>query len=380
MFVLKVSIARFVLFTAGLVGSSVYAADELILTLKSDLTPSALGPILAQRPAFPKESPYATIREFLHPGTGVGAPIEPKIELSIKYSSQNPSTLAAVFDLQRAGTASPCVPTTEEAIDYLIVTIADPINSHLPLVFDRNVESIQLAAQAVGYVFDRYYFPWEQEVAREEADLDKRRKMEEERKKQVAQPGVLLFRSSGDLSEHNNPLVVFLVLETPTSGVNQTAFANAMSFISRRGQKIPILGPGFSGSFPSLLEAMRVAHKETCAEFDVITGTATGTNIRKWFAVEVSKLNSTFEAVVHDEATRFSAFSTHVKSEWKKQGAIALLVEDETGYGAGLGASFRADDLKGIDDPKPLLIYFPREISRLRNAYQELPDLSYSFI
>ena len=374
MFVLKVSIARFVLLTAGLAGSSVYAADELILTLKSDLTPNARGPMLAQRQAFPKESPCATIREFLHPGTGVGASTELKRNLSIKSSLQNPLTLAAVFELQPAGTASPCVPATE-AIDYLIMTIADPINSHLPLMFDRHVESIQLAAQDVGYGFDRYYFPWEQEVAREEADLDKRRKMEEERKKQIAQPGVLLFRSFGDLSEHNNPLVVFLVLETPTSGVNQTAFANAMSYISRREQKIPILGPSFSGSFPSLLVAMKEAHKENKAEFDVITGTATGTVIRKQFAAEVSKLNSNFEAVVHDEAARFSAISNHLKLEWKKQGEIALLVENETDYGAGIGASFRADAPKRIDDRKPLLIYFPREISRLRNAYQELPDL-----
>ena len=366
MFVLKASIVRFVLVAAALMGSIVCAADELVLTLKSGVTqspPSDLLPPVGM--ASPKNSPCETIREFLHPGTGADAASKANRDLSIKRASQNQLTLSMVFDSPRAEIASPCVPV-KEALDYLIATIADPINSHLPLLFDRYVESIQRAAQATGYRFDRYYFPWEQEVAREEPDLEKRRKMEAERKKQIAQPGVLLFRGIKDSGRHSPPLVVFLVLETPTSGVNQAAFASAMSYISPREQKIPILGPNFSGSFPSLLEAMTAAHKETCAKFDVITGTATARLLRKWFAGEVGELNSSFEAVVHDEGSRMTALSEHLKAEWKKQGDLALLVEDETGY----GASFSDEDRKGL-----LRISFPREISRLRNAYQELPDL-----
>src|SRR5262245_48600515 len=53
----------------------------------------------------------------------------------------------------------PWVKRAREKVSFLIATVYDPQVTRYTLQFDRAVESIQIAAGAVGYIPDRYWIP-----------------------------------------------------------------------------------------------------------------------------------------------------------------------------------------------------------------------------
>jgi hypothetical protein len=70
-----------------------------------------------------------------------------------------------------AGWGRPAAPTNTPRADRwcirdnidvlaLIAFATDPARTHMAPIFDRTLEGIQLAAQADGYVMDRYWLPW----------------------------------------------------------------------------------------------------------------------------------------------------------------------------------------------------------------------------
>ena len=110
--------------------------------------------------------------------------------------------------------------------EFLLATVPDPYNSPHRYVFDAYVESIQWAARASGYAFDRYWFPWSEQHPPDGDTVEERRLQTDENTRLDKIPGVLVFRR---YENHQwNPLVVFLISETPISGVNKTAFLNAV--------------------------------------------------------------------------------------------------------------------------------------------------------
>jgi len=91
-------------------------------------------------------------------------------------------------------------------------------------------------------------------------------------------PGLLLFRKVDRL------LLVFLVGETPTSGVSKTALDRAARFILARSAQpatLRILGPRFSGSVPSYRRAIEQLFLEPrYAGVRFVTGSATNAENR----------------------------------------------------------------------------------------------------
>jgi hypothetical protein len=45
-------------------------------------------------------------------------------------------------------------------LESIVVTAPDPIRTHLALMFDRIIESVQWAAADTSFTFVRYSFPW----------------------------------------------------------------------------------------------------------------------------------------------------------------------------------------------------------------------------
>src|SRR5262245_16632961 len=45
--------------------------------------------------------------------------------------------------------------------EYLIATVPDPIDTRLDHQFDRALDAIQRAIGSAGYLFDRYWLPWD---------------------------------------------------------------------------------------------------------------------------------------------------------------------------------------------------------------------------
>src|ERR1700686_476271 len=61
------------------------------------------------------------------------------------------------------------------ALNFLIATVPDPIETHLALWFDRAVESILSAAGSVGFRFYEAWIPWDTDLVRDEPDVGKRK-------------------------------------------------------------------------------------------------------------------------------------------------------------------------------------------------------------
>lgn len=159
-------------------------------------------------------------------------------------------------------------------LDFLVATIPDPKDSRLDYLFDRNLDAIQRAIETAEYVLDRHWLPWERAKqpgltpAQQQAALTSTRHLME--------PGVMVFRRSDRLGL----LLVFLVGETPTYGINKLAFQNALVQIEQlselaRGRSsknskfsksdacqfgiehVRILGPTFTGSANSLALSLK---------------------------------------------------------------------------------------------------------------------------
>jgi len=45
-------------------------------------------------------------------------------------------------------------------LNLAILIVPNPVETHLPLVFDRLIEAVQQAVQDSGYNFDSAWFPW----------------------------------------------------------------------------------------------------------------------------------------------------------------------------------------------------------------------------
>jgi hypothetical protein len=246
---------------------------------------------------------------------------------------------------------------------FVIATTPNPANSQLALGFDRTIESIERAAGDRGFLFDRFVFPWDAEPNRQ-LDPEKKRAEEKRRRASEAKPGMLLFRGHFDQRDpmhHFESLAVLLVPENPSSGVNGDAFQAAATFAKENGSNEPlaILGPSFSSSAVSLHNAMH----RTAFRYLIRTGSATVPEAWKLLHEDTNS----FAATVRDDDQANEALFLHLGAtgEWKKVGRVAILSESGTLYGAHASSSRKGSDR--------LNLVFPRGISWLRNAYQDLP-------
>lgn len=262
---------------------------------------------------------------------------------------------------------APCVEAaSKDKILTLLATVPDPDEGHLALYFDRWVESIERAVSDTGFAFDRYWMPWKTEPAGSASQGVRDSRI---------QPGLILFRRAHpqDKSRVYDPdlLAVFLIGETPTSGVNIEQFRSAIAAAHRLCGDCParVLGPSFSGSFDSLGRVLR----ERSLEARVVSGSSTNGAA----AFEFSKNTGCgcYESTLHSDSYAIRAFMSHVKKMWQFPGVIAVITEDGTNYGAEFAREWIPDDAEGRKNVRVLSIRFPREISRLRNA-EEMAEAS----
>ncbi len=287
----------------------------------------------------------------------------------------------------------PCkLPGAALDFQFVIATAPNPIETHLALWFDREVESIQSAADDVGFRFQSAWIPWDPDLIHDEPDLDKRKLQFQERKRVEAEPGVLLFRAkepkaNGAASGKNSDLVVLLVPETPTGGIDPEVFCDAVRMVvSVSGDPIiPVLGPSFSGSFASLKTIMggeawpedkpcegRIG-KEIASKLRVTSGSASSAGA--WEEAFGKQPASHYQTTVHNNNELWRMLKSRF-SDWNVHDRVATLSESETRIGSG---EQDADGGKRKSPPpkSPLRLRYPREISRLRNAYgdQELKSV-----
>ncbi len=296
--------------------------------------------------------------------------------------------------------------TLPPGIRFMVATLPDPLHTHLNLQFDRTIEAIQQAAQDEGFTYDSSWLPWKQRAEEYSSRSDE---MEEESDtlRRENCPGLILFRKSTQLPGAQSPstekpsrdlynlpydegLFVFLVAEKPTTGLNRIQWDNTLRWIdtngdsSSRGQGLRILGPTFSGSVPSAVRAVIESSKQypkTLPNVLLYTGTIRGCSAYARLKEELSKpglppvRTADFQ---ENDAIQIDRYFEYLTRRGHALSEVAVLSEDETAYG---GLPDHPPDNRsqpqstcdpGYDaDNRPLHLYYPRDISALRSAYEE---------
>jgi hypothetical protein len=263
-------------------------------------------------------------------------------------------------------------PRRQYALDFIVATIPDPVDSRLPYFFDSFLDSIQRACEAAGYVLDSFDLAWPLQRSEGKNIASAHRPVRFE-----SEPSLLLFR---DPRQHKL-LVIFLVGETPTGGIHKHAMASALRQIASfypwgpGYDKLPralpgvspdsrdvikLMVPSFSGSAASLefslrdwLDEVAKPAAATPLRLEIVSGTATAIDRGDFIAIGGGARTS-FRAVVPPDIDVMKALEAYLKKLGVKK--IALLSEANTAYGRNLSL------------PDVLTLPFPLHISELRTA------------
>jgi hypothetical protein len=289
-------------------------------------------------------------------------------------------------------------------LKFVVALLPDPLHTHLPVLFDEFTGAIQEAGQDEKYEFDSSWLPWQDEEP-DYALLTDRQSADHVKSMREKQPGVILFRRTPSdppqleslLPEYQNGLVVFVVGEDATHGIHREQFRNAFEWISRldpeartRQGSVSILGPSFSGSLPSLAQLLlepgiRKLWKmpqpvnpvtgiptAPCAQLFIYSGAVGGASSAQWFrrqfpeacSASVLQPEVVFHSFIADDDTLLEQFCNYMSGEQPEFDGkkVAIVSEDETAYGASSGSSGCSSQF--------LKIFYPRDISALRGAYQ----------
>jgi hypothetical protein len=320
------------------------------------------------------------------------------------------------------GDAATKAANPREDVHFVVAILPDPLHTRLALVFDRSIEAIQEAAERDHYAFDRAIFPWDRTPPPQPDDVDKRREAAEVQKAAETYPGLLIFRGpnpdpKSSTVDYPAPLFVFVVGETPTSGIRKKQFQHAIEIMkqirdgkqsakddapaptsasaksptaSAKPRPLLILGPSSSGSLRSLKRELQVLEKSserTWTESFVYSGSITDATSMQEFihpndqAVHFASYQDN-DDFIRDRFLRFACRDGYYPYE------IATLSEGDTAYGSGVqtnkvqapGHGTNSNSAHPDDDDndkcsagnlqKVVHLRFPREISYFRAAYQ----------
>jgi hypothetical protein len=336
------------------------------------------------------------------------APTSPGIDVQASQSFENgpcpgfEKRLQAFFLLDEKQVAAPdsCFPEVKQRppnssalqgqashLRFVIATLPDPLHTYFPLIFDRTAEAIQQAGQDENYVYDSSWLPWDTAHTADDATAEKQREAQED------QPGILLFRKAfGKETPYHQPfdqgLAVLIVGEEPTAGIHRRQFENAVKWIEALqpgadGEQRPpvqILGPSFSGSIPSLVELLRasapVLSAHTNAQLRIFSGNVTSDSAVRWLnnlarGPDLHSLGIQFRSLQHSDNVSLDRYCRYLYASGTDLAHLAIVSEDETAYGGEFGTNAAESPCRPpTGESGPVHLYYPRDISALRAAYQ----------
>jgi hypothetical protein len=300
-------------------------------------------------------------------------------------------------------------------LKFVVVLLPDPVHTHLSVLFDQFAVAIQEGAQDEKYDFDSSWMPWDDEQSSYPLLADEKASNREKELKED-QPGIILFRRTpclqdtgerqkdcqkdlgalapkgrGTLSRsYREGLVVFVIGEEATHGIHREQFRNAMEWIATLQPKpdssvkrLGILGPTFSGSLPSLEELL--SERKITEQLDlrethrgpplaIYSGSVSSSDSAKVFQ-DTFDSQVVFHSFVESDDEILRRFCNYITKEQPGFDAakIAIISEDETAYGGSgveSGKDRNDEDDTTVCTNKALNLYYPRDISALRGAYQ----------
>ena len=368
--------------------------------------------------ASPRSTPTADLESG---GRGaVGAPLqqppakpqstqskEPQLEGSAQLFSPNSVCAVAMHEMHEKLGEFGLNPEAaggkgeQPASEAMIALVPDPVHTHLALLFDRYIDVMQQALQdstsetAPGWIYASQWLPWDPVPYQASQDPVARTNMHTFDADRECAPGFLIFRKNRFQGSNvgDKFLVVFLVGESPTSGIlRQDQFINAMRGwrqLEKRDQDMPgktlrILGPAFSASLTTL-DSLLLAQKcgvpgaDSNACFDhaqVVSASVSASRkilrdsgnfpgLREANFISMSESAETTRQML----LNYLSVREHIPSD-----KVAFVSEDETPFGnllssivPGTSSSPKPENGQG----RSLLFHYPREISQLRNAYEK---------
>ena len=270
-------------------------------------------------------------------------------------------------DLITAFLGAPLDKQSDVQLEVLIVSLPDPISSHLDWSYDAQLESVRRAFERDGYLIDRFWLPWRQYVDSASVNVTTADALPGSRA-----PGVILFRRSA----LGAPVLrlVYVVGEVPTLGVQKQALRQALSerseLLARLGRPdtlLRIVGPAFSGSARSLRQV--IDEWRSGAGRMVVVRVITGSASDASNLAMLSGPQMRFASTVHTSSSLTEAAQSLLVDRLQmRPREIAFLTEGTTQYGQGA-----QDSTTGMD--APLSISFPLSISSLRAQYARHPEV-----
>jgi hypothetical protein len=263
---------------------------------------------------------------------------------------------------------------TVRALDHVrfaFAIVPNPVSTHLPLLFDRLIETIQQASQDENYSYDSSWFPWDTTHRTFEL-LNDQEAAEELQDVQEAQPGVIAFRHAlrDDMPDpYEDGLVVFVIGEQPTGGISDAQFEHALDWINQLGglsdRTLKVLGPTFSGSLPSLRRALE-HHQDGYSKVFVSSGTVSSTRSYEWFHnwIENRADGSYFVTAMEKDSIIVARFCQYLSNQGYDVNRVAFLSEDETAFGV-------RSNSEQSPCGRAVSLFYPRDIATLRSAYEQ---------
>ena len=294
--------------------------------------------------------------------------------------------------------------TKTSGLKFIIALMPDPVHTHLSPLFDQFAVAIQEGAQDEKYDYDSSWLPWDDDESSYTHLADEKASIQEKKLKEN-QPGIILFRRMPRCSEemirkgesckeevstlYNYGLIVFVVGEEATQGIHAAQFKNALEWIgvlqphkTIAGNRVAILGPTFSGSFPSVAHVLgdpKVARKLGLGQKDrrlaIYSGSVSSSSSAQFFQ-DTFATQVVFHSFVQNDNEILDRFCAYMRREQPgfDLGRVAIISEDETAYGGALlndsNDGPKNDDDRAVCRKKALKLFYPRDISTLRAAYQ----------
>lgn len=297
---------------------------------------------------------------------------------------------------------------------FVIASFLDPIESHLPNLFDADLMVVQRAAHQYGFTLHRHWLPWQDWI-----------KPAPKSKRHLNEPGILLFRRTVkvDGKKRSTQLLVILVVgESPTGGVHQNALVRALhAAYANDSTRILLIGPASSGASHSLRTGIQKWHHDLLhpppsppspspverlgawlrgekiseatpksaplpgkLEIQIVTGSATSEAALEELTFPIQdkvSVNCTYQATILPDRVIIKALQDYFTCNLGiAPEQIALLVEADTSYGQGFDSQRRGQaTLESGQNPwqNALILPYPMEIGTVRNEYEKRAVLKF---
>src|SRR6202790_1321188 len=128
-----------------------------------------------------------------------------------------------------------CLGSEKSAILPIIASVPDPVHTHLGFVLDRAIDAIQAAAANASYSLHAQALPWpSSQFSASQNSTKSQQPQATKETSEAAYPGVLIFKKAegGDAAPGAAKyLVVFLIPESPTTGLDRQVFFKALKMM-----------------------------------------------------------------------------------------------------------------------------------------------------